>query len=300
MVEIISKGTKMLNQKELFNNAMGRLLRVYQNNPAQIEAVRNAAKVASALMEGNTGLNVSLKNREATTYGNQKLSGQYGNAPGQTSLQSPKPNARALAGAMTLVRKWAKSDPVGCQKWVNDTLSKDIENTASAKFSNLSDDWKKAFNDEVSGEADKQREKLSAELAANKEKEDRKAGEKLYKQKEKEFWDNQKAMEKADKHQAHVDAIKKMDDEDAEYEKKRADIQKNGGDPEIYNDTKKRGLFNKLGRGIKRMWHSLHEAAEQAIKDGDMAKLESIKAKMVEMRTMFEAAGIDFEKAIMD
>jgi hypothetical protein len=93
--------------------------------------------------------------------------------------------------------------------------------------------------------------------------------------------------------------MKKMDDEDAEYEKKRADIQKNGGDPEIYSDTKKRGMFNKLGRGLKRMWHSLHEAAEQAIKDGDMAKLESIKAQMLEMKSLFEAAGVDFDSVII-
>ena len=287
----------MLEPKQMFDTAMDRLATIYANEPAKLEAMNLTKEIALEAFGDVGGLSGNIGTETVSSKRSRPQS--YNKAPGLASMQSPKPNARSLAGAMTLIRKWAKSDPVGCQKWVNDTLIKDIENTASTKFGNFSDDWKKAFDDEVSGAADKQREKLSADLAAKKEKDDRKAGEKAAKAQEKAFWDNQKALEKAGKHQAHVDALKKMDDEDAEYEKKRADIQKNGGDPEMYGDTKKRGMFNKLGRGLKRMWHSLHEAAEQAIKDGDMAKLESIKAQMLEMKSLFEAAGVDFDAVII-
>jgi prophage antirepressor-like protein len=281
----------------MFVTAMDRLAEIYANEPAKLEAMNLTKEIALESFGDVGGLSGNIGTETVSSKRSRPQT--YSNAPGLSSMQSPKPNARSLAGAMTLIRKWAKSDPVGCQKWVNDTLLKDIENTASTKFGNLSDDWKKAFDDEVSGAADKQREKLAADLAAKKEKDDRKAGEKFAKDQEKAFWDKQKAMQKADKHQAHVDALNKMDAEDAEYEKKRADIQKNGGDPEMYGDTKKRGMFNKLGRGLKRMWHSLHEAAEQAIKDGDMAKLESIKAQMLEMKSLFEAAGVDFDAVII-
>jgi len=287
----------MLEPKQMFVTAMDRLAEIYANEPAKLEAMNLTKEIALESFGDVGGLSGNIGTETVSSKRSRPQT--YSNAPGLSSMQSPKPNARSLAGAMTLIRKWAKSDPVGCQKWVNDTLLKDIENTASTKFGNLSDDWKKAFDDEVSGAADKQREKLAADLAAKKEKDDRKAGEKFAKDQEKAFWDKQKAMQKADKHQAHVDALNKMDAEDAEYEKKRADIQKNGGDPEMYGDTKKRGMFNKLGRGLKRMWHSLHEAAEQAIKDGDMAKLESIKAQMLEMKSLFEAAGVDFDAVII-
>lgn len=265
----------MLEPKQVFTTAMDRLATIYANEPAKLEAMNLTKEIALEAFGDVGGLTGSIGTETVSSKRSRPQS--YSNAPGLSSMQSPKPNARSLAGAMTLIRKWAKSDPVGCQKWINDTLIKDIENTASTKFGNLSDDWKKAFDDEVSGAADKQREKLSADIAAKKKKDDLKAG----------------------KHQAHVDALKKMDAEDAEYEKNRADIQKNGGDPEMYGDTKKRGMFNKLGRGLKRMWHSLHEAAEQAIKDGDMAKLESIKAQMLEMKSLFEAAGVDFDSVII-
>lgn len=287
----------MLEPKQMFATAMDRLATIYANEPAKLEAMNYTKEIALEAFGDVGGLSGNIGTETVSSKRSRPQT--YSNAPGLSSMQSPKPNARSLAGAMTLIRKWAKSDPVGCQKWVNDTLIKDIENTASTKFSNFSDDWKKAFDDEVSGAADKQREKLAADLAAKKEKDDRKAGEKFAKEQEKAFWDNQKAMKKDAKHQAHVDALNKMDDEDAEYEKKRADIKKNGGDPEMYADTKKRGMFNKLGRGLKRMWHSLHEAAEQAIKDGDMAKLESIKAQMLEMKSLFEAAGVDFDAVII-
>lgn len=287
----------MLDKQKMFDTAMERLATIYANEPAQLEAMNLTKEIALEAFGDIPGLSGAIGTETVSSRKSRPQA--QGGGVGVSAMQSPKPNARSLAGAMTLIRKWAKSDPVGCQKWINDTLIKDIENTASTKFGNLSDDWKNAFDDEVSGAADKQREKLSADLAAKKEKDDLKAGQKFAKQKEKEFWDNQKALKKAGKHQAHVDALKKMDDEDAEYKKKRADIQKNGGDPEMYGDTKKRGMFNKLGRGLKRMWHSLHEAAEQAIKDGDMAKLESIKAQMLEMKSLFEAAGVDFDAVII-
>lgn len=287
----------MLDKQKMFDTAMERLATIYANEPAQLEAMNLTKEIALEAFGDIPGLSGAIGTETVSSRKSRPQA--QGGAVGVSAMQSPKPNARVLTGAMTLIRKWAKSDPVGCQKWVNETLLKDIENTASAKFGNLSDDWKKAFDDEVSGAADKQREKINADLASKKEKDDLKAGKQMAKQQEKEFWDNQKAMEKANKHQAHVDALDKMDAEDAEYKKKRADIQKNGGDPEMYGDTKKRGMFNKFGRGLKRLWHSLHEAAEQAIKDGDMAKLEAIKAKMLDMKTLLESAGVDIDKVLV-
>lgn len=289
--------------REKFGKSINELAEAYKDNPAKMEAMATTAIAAFEAFGDIEGLSGTIGKSKVSTAVHERPA--Y-NGVGATDQLSPKPNARALAGAMTLVRKWAKSDPVGCQQWINKTLKKDIENAASTMFSNTSDNWRKAFKDEVSGQADIDREKINEDLksqaakeAAKADKAAKVAGAKEAKNAEKAFWDNQKALGKEAKKQAHRDALAKMDEEDKQYADNRAVLEKYGRDPEMYADTKKRGVFNKLGRGIKRMWHKLNEAAEKAMAEGDVAKLESIKAQMVEFKTLFEAAGVDIDEAIL-
>ena len=265
----------MLEPKQMFDTAMDRLATIYANEPAKLEAMNLTKEIALESFGDVQKLSGPIGTSTIDTKPSRPQN--YKNAPGVASTKSEKPGARVLAIAMGYVIKWAKSDPVGCKKWVNSALLPAIDNSASYQFGNLSDNWKQMFDDEVSGKNDQVRADVAKKLDADKKKKEAAAA----------------------KHQAHVDALKKMDEEDAAYEKERERLANNGNSAEIYGDTKKRGLIDKFGRGLKRMWHSLHEAAEQAIKDGDMAKLESIKAQMTEMKSLLEAAGMDFEKVIV-
>ena len=119
----------MLEPKQMFVTAMDRLAEIYANEPAKLEAMNLTKEIALESFGDVGGLSGNIGTETVSSKRSRPQT--YSNAPGLSSMQSPKPNARSLAGAMTLIRKWAKSDPVGCQKWVNDTLIKDIENTAS-------------------------------------------------------------------------------------------------------------------------------------------------------------------------
>lgn len=293
----------MSKQKELFTKTISSLSDLYKNNPDKLEAINLTAKVAMEAFGDVPGL--------SSTIGKSKVDTSIHHAPiNDKAVKGPttsdKPNARVLDAAKMLVRRWAKSEPVECQKWVNKELTNDIMNAASIKFGNVSDDWKKSFNDEVSGDADKDRERINKDIkdkesksAKKAEKDAQKAGEAESKSKEKEFWENQKKLDKEGKKQQHRDALKKMDEEDEKYESNRAILQKYGKDPEMYADTKKRGLATKFGRGLKRMWHKLHEAAEQAMRNGDTAMLESIKKQMNDMKTVCESVGIDLDSILV-
>lgn len=294
---------------------MNRLANIYKNDPAKLEAmnltaqiVLEAVKGQNALMEAGTAATgtvdkLSGSQGKETVSSDHEVGNKYGSAGATDKLNSPKPTVRALMVAKDMMRKWAKSDPVACRKWVENYLSKDWDSAASIKYSNTSDDWKRSFDDEVSGQLDKDTKKINEKLAADKRKQeqsDLKAGEKAAKQQEKDFWANQKKLDKENKHQYHQNKIKEMDDAEAARLAERERLQREGKNPDMYRDTKNPGLFGKLANKAKRFWHSLHEAAEQAIADGDMTRLQSIKQQMIDFKTLCESAGLNFEAAIMD
>lgn len=300
MVEIISKGTKMLNQKELFNNAMGRLLRIYQNNPAQLEAVQNTAKVASALMEMWTERSIgSMVNRpEINTYGGTK---------GEVKKQSNKPSPKEAPATISDTQKnsikemmlqWVKADPVSFKKCLVNELEPALKEVIKKRYSGVVDNPEKEFNDEVSG-ATETREKAAAEKEKAKEekKEALKKKAEGYRQKADEYKNRSKYKDLADKADTTGDESSYEDfssgtngllDKD-EFEKA---------------NKKKKFSFGSLLRKAKDLggeyWNKAKAAVaekranlEEAIKNNDVARIESIRAELMHYKELCEAAGID-------
>ena len=162
----------MLNQKELFNNAMGRLLRVYQNNPAQLEAVQNAAKVASALMEMWTERSIgSMVNRPGIN--------TYGGTKGEVKKQSSKPSPKEAPATISDTQKnsikemmlqWVKADPVSFKKCLVNDLEPVLKEVINKRYAGAVDDPEKAFKDEVSGAAETRAKEAAAKEKAKEEK----------------------------------------------------------------------------------------------------------------------------------
>ena len=294
----------MLNGNQVFAQSVGRLNEIYKNDPARLEAIKDMTTIALEAFGDAPGLGSSMGLSTVDTHPHHSTS--YSNASGSATA-TPAPSKSDVDQAMEVIRQYAKSNPIECQRWLNDVLNNDIRNAAQYKLSNLSDDWEQAFNDEVSGKADKDREATSKKLA-----------EEENKKKQKEMGDvadsyfdslgsddddtglpDSKETKTAKRKQYHSDALKKMDEEDAEYEKQREKDKRDGNDPNMYRDTKKRGFFTNLGRKAKRLWHHLRESAEQAMREGDMAKLESIRCQMLNLKSLCESAGLDVNNILV-
>jgi len=296
----------MLTSKEVFTQSVEKLKTIYKNDPAKLEAVKVTSDIAlSSLFEGiwdAHGFNGTQGLAQVNTRPSAKHAYKGAKAP-----EAPvKPNARAIAGAMTIIKKWAMSDPVGVQQWINNKLKDTIEIAAKQRFGNVAEDPMKAFEDEVSGKADTDREKAIADTkayeekqAAAAEKQAQKEGAKAAKAQEKEFWAKQKEKDAEDKKKYHQDEVKKIDEENQKREELRHKLEKYGLDPEMYKESKKPGLFGKLGNAIKRKWHSLQSAAEHAINANDIPRLEAIRAQMNEIKVMCESAGIDLDAILL-
>ena len=290
----------MLNQKELFNNAMGRLLRIYQNNPAQLEAVQNTAKVASALMEMWTERSIgSMVNRpEINTYGGTK---------GEVKKQSNKPSPKEAPATISDTQKnsikemmlqWVKADPVSFKKCLVNELEPALKEVIKKRYSGVVDNPEKEFNDEVSG-ATETREKAAAEKEKAKEekKEALKKKAEGYRQKADEYKNRSKYEDLADKADTTGDESSYEDfssgtngllDKD-EFEKA---------------NKKKKFSFGSLLRKAKDLggeyWNKAKAAVaekranlEEAIKNNDVARIESIRAELMYYKELCEAAGID-------
>jgi hypothetical protein len=307
MVEIISKGTKMLNQKELFNNAMGRLLTLYKDSPAQIEAVQNTAKVASALMEMWTERSIgSMVNRPGIN--------TFGGTKGEVKKPSNKPSPKEAPATISDTQKnsikemmlqWVKADPVSFKKCLVNDLEPALKEVIKKRYSGVVDDPEKEFNDEVSGAAET-REKAAAEkekaaAAKEKAKEEKKEALKKkaegYRQKADEYKNRSKYEELADKadttgyessYEDFSSGTNGLLDKD-EYEKA---------------NKKKKFSFGSLLRKAKDLggeyWNKAKAAVaekranlEEAIKNNDVARIESIRAELMHYKELCEAAGID-------
>lgn len=292
----------MLTSKEVFNQSVRKLNQMYKNDPAKLEAVAVTSQIALEAFGDIAGLGGGQGRTQVATRPSIQKSYKGAKAP-----EAPvKPNPRAITGAMTIIKKWAMSDPVGVQQWINKTLNDTIESAAKTKFGNVSDDPMKAFDDEVSGKADKDREKAIADTkayeekkAAEDEKLKQKEGEKAAKAQEKDFYEKQKQLDKENKKKYHQGEVAKIDEENRKREELRKKLEKYGYDPEMYKESKNPGLFGRLGNAIKRKWHALQSAAEHAINANDIPRLEAIRAQMDSLKVMCESAGIDLDAVLL-
>ena len=294
MVEIISKGTKMLNQKELFNNAMGRLLRVYQNNPAQLEAVKNAATVASAVMEmvitdPSTYPKQYAGSDKRAQAGNGKLSNKPSEKEAPATISDTQKNS-----IKEMMLQWVKADPVSFKQCLVNDLEPALKEVIKKRYSGVVDNPEKEFNDEVSG-ATETREKAAAEKEKKKEALKKKA--EGYRQKADEYKNRSKYEELADKADTTGD--------ESSYEDFSSGT--NGLlDKDEFDkaNKKKKFSFGSLLRKAKDLggeyWNKAKAAVaekranlEEAIKNNDVARIESIRAELMHYKELCEAAGID-------
>jgi hypothetical protein len=300
MVEIISKGTKMLNQKELFNNAMGRLLRIYQNNPAQLEAVQNTAKVASALMEMWTERSIGSMTKAP---GINTFGGTKGEVKKQSNTPSPKEapvkiSAEQLNTVKELMMQWVKADPVAFKQFLTKELEPALKEVIQKRYAGAVDDPEKAFKDEVSGAAEtREKEAAAKEKAKEEKKEALKKKAEGYRQKADEYKNRSKYEELADKADTTGD--------ESSYEDFSSGT--NGLlDKDEFDkaNKKKKFSFGSLLRKAKDLggeyWNKAKAAVaekranlEEAIKNNDVARIESIRAELMHYKELCEAAGID-------
>lgn len=269
----------MLNGNQIFAQSVGRLNEIYKNDPARLEAIKDMTTIALEAFGDVPGLgsNMGLSTVETRPH----HSSSYSNASGAATA-TPAPSDTDVAQAMMVIRQYAKSNPIECQRWLNDVLNNDIRNAAQFKLSNLSDDWEQAFNDEVSGKADKDREATSKKLA-----DDKAAKEKA---------DKEKADKAAEKEKKAAEKEKKADQKNME---KLADNYSNTIGADDGDETSNTGVDGKKQGVLKRLWRWLRESAEQAIREGDMAKLESIRGQMLQLKGLCEAAGMDTSKILV-
>lgn len=262
----------MLNGNQIFAQSVGRLNEIYKNDPAKLEAIKDMTTIALEAFGDVPGLGSNMGLSAVDTHPYHSTS--YSNASGAATA-TPAPSDTDVAQAMMVIRQYAKSNPIECQRWLNDVLNKDIRNAAQFMLSNLSDDWEQAFNDEVSGEADKVREATSKKLA-----------------------DDKAAKEKADKEKADKEAEKEKKADQKKMEELAETYGKTiGADDD--DETSNTGIDGKKQCMLKRLWRWLRESAEQAIREGDMAKLESIRGQMLQLKGLCEAAGMDTNKILV-
>ncbi len=289
----------MLNQKELLNNAMGRLLRVYQNNPAQLEAVKNAATVASAVMETITDTTQAYKVNQDTR-GNEAVKKGYDKKSNKPSpKEAPvKISAEQLNTVKELMMTWVKADPVAFKQFLTKELEPALKEVINKRYAGAVDDPEKAFKDEVSGAAES-REKAAAakEQAKEEKKEALKKKAEGYRQKADEYKNRSKYEELADKADTTGDESSYEDfssgtngllDKD-EFEK--ANKKKKFSFGSLLRKAKDLGgeYWNKAKAAIAEKRANL----EEAIKNNDVARIESIRAELMHYKELCEAAGID-------
>lgn len=276
----------MLNQKELFNNAMGRLLTLYKDSPAQLEAVQNTAKVASALMETWTERSIGSMTQapEINTFGGAK---------GEVKKQSNKPSTKEapveisdeqLNTVKELMMKWVKADPVAFKKFLTNELEPALKEVIEKRYAGAVDDPKKSFEDEVSGKLDKR-------IDDKKAKEEKKA-EEIAKaeeyEKKNEDMDKAKEAEKAQYSSLSKNTGGLLSDE--EYE--QALNKKSVAD----NVKEKAGKFKNW---LASKAHRLKAKFTEAVESKDAAKLEAVRAEMLEFKSLCEAAGYNVDEVLM-
>jgi hypothetical protein len=282
----------MLNQKELFNNAMGRLLHVYQNNPAQLEAVQNAAKVASALMEETiTNTPAFAKTPEFNLFLDKRPQAGTGTMSNKPSEKEPpvKISPRQVTTVKRLLIQWVNADPVAFKQFLTKELEPALKEVIEKRYAGAVDDPNKAFEDEVSGKLDERiDDKKSKEAAKEAKKSEHIAKAEEYERQNanQKLANDAEAAARDSKASSLVDNTRGLlsKEEYEDYLKKNA--------------PKKPSLFSRLGNFVKAKGHRLASRLEEAVQTNDTAKLEAIRAEMLEFKSLCEAAGYDVNEAM--
>ena len=282
----------MLNQKELFNNAMGRLLRVYQNNPAQLEAVQNAAKVASALMEGTITDPTQAYHVNQNTRDNAAVRSGYNNNQSDTPSEKEPPvkiSPRQVTTVKRLLIQWVNADPVAFKQFLTKELEPALKEVIEKRYAGAVDDPNKAFEDEVSGKLDERIDDKKSKEAAK----EAKKSEHIAKAEEYERQNaNQKLANDAETAALDSKASSLVDNTRGLLSKEEYE------DYLKKNAPKKPSLFSRLGNFVKAKGHRLASRLEEAVQTNDTAKLEAIRAEMLEFKSLCEAAGYDVNEAM--
>lgn len=291
MVEIISKGTKMLNQKELFNKAMGRLLTLYKDSPAQLEAIQNTATVVSALMEETiTNTAAYTKTPELNLFSDKRPqagTGTMSNKPSEKEAPV-EISAEQLNTVKELMMKWVKADPVAFKQFLTKELEPALKEVIEKRYAGAVDDPNKTFEDEVSGKLDERiDDKKSKEDAKEEKKAEHIAKAEEY-EKKNEDMDKAKEAEKAQYSSLSKNTGGLLSDE--EYEK--ALNKKSMAD----NVKEKAGKFKNW---LASKAHRLKAKLTEAVESKDAAKLEAVRAEMLEFKSLCEAAGYSVDEVLM-
>lgn len=278
----------MLTQKELFNNAMGRLLRVYQNNPVQLEAVQNTAKVASALMEMVvTDPSTYEKPYAGSDKRAQAGKGQMSNTPSEKE-PPVKISPRQVTTVKRLLIQWVNADPVAFKQFLTKELEPALKEVIEKRYAGAVDDPNKAFEDEVSGKLDERIDDKKSKEAAKEAKKDEHIAK----------------AEEYEKKNADMDKAKEA--EKAQY----SSLSKNSGgllsDEEYEQALNKKSLASNVKEkaGKFKNWlaskaHRLKAKLTEAVESKDAAKLEAVRAEMLEFKSLCEAAGFSVDEVLM-
>ena len=313
----------MSTHTQMFNSAVERLNQIFKDDAAKLEAIDLTAKIALEAFGDIAGLSgpIGTTSISTTPYHQTKF------APSEVKKEAPvELDPRAAENAQSAMLAWAQSDPVACQRWINETLTGTIERAAQAKFANTMDDggwqaaWKKALagnaeSDDAALKSAQEHAKEAADKIASKEADEAAKAEREEKMAEakrieKEWRENQKKLGKEYKEkqkeeakeanrQKHRDALDNMDFEDEIYNKAREYSLRDGRDPNMYKSTKDRSFLTKGLRNLKRWWHKKMADLNCAMGNGDTAMIESIKADLLKFQAFCESYGYTVDEVIM-
>lgn len=301
----------MLTNQEMFKNAMGRLAEMYKDCPAQLEAVSAASQIADTLMEG-------LFDRLGGSQGLSTIQTPQLSKPKQSNTPSgaattPQVLPRTLKSSAAVLAKGAMVDPVAVKRLIDGVLNNAVIAGAQKKYA-MYDNWEEAFKKDLSGELSKEIKAIddadaakAQKAAVAQEKADLKAGEQAAKQQNSDFWANQKRMDHLDKKAAADQRIADRAKAEENRQFSRNMLKARRIDPEMYKDTKSSFLrdgLNKLrdmkDKGLSKFhgWlagegKKTQDAIKEAIERNDVAMLESLKQRMLDIQTLCEASGLD-------
>lgn len=313
----------MSTQTQMFNSAVDRLHTIFKDDSAKLEAIDLTAKIALEAFGDIAGLSgpIGTTSIRTTPYHQTKF------APSEVKKEAPvELDPRAAETAQEAMLKWAKGDPVACQRWINKTLKGVIERAAQAKFTNTMDEggWQSAWMKALAGNeasddialkraqesAKAAEEKLAADKAKAEEDAEREANIEEAKRKEKEWKENQKVLGKEYKaqqkaaadearRQKHLDALENMDIQDLIYNMARSRHQAEGTDPNAFDSTKDRSFLTNKLRDLRRWWHKKRADLNCAMGNNDTAVIESIKADLLQFKTFCESYGYTVDEVLM-
>jgi hypothetical protein len=240
------------------------------------------------------------KTPELNTFSEKRAQAGTGKQSNKPSEKEPpvKISPRQVTTVKRLLMQWVKADPVAFKQFLTKELEPALKEVIQKRYAGAVDDPEKAFKDEVSGAAEtREKEAAAKEKAKEEKKEALKKKAEGYRQKADEYKNRSKYEELADKADTTGD--------ESSYEDFSSGT--NGLlDKDEFDkaNKKKKFSFGSLLRKAKDLggeyWNKAKAAVaekranlEEAIKNNDVARIESIRAELMHYKELCEAAGID-------